>query len=72
MTVREIRLYGAHSIQIHRRLRAMHSHLLDIADGEIRGRVQTELDLLDLDAADFSPHDRALAREPDRFGIGGV
>jgi uncharacterized membrane protein len=67
----EIRLYGAHSVQIHRRLRAMHAHLAELADGEVRERVKVELELLDQTAEQFDAHDRELAREPDRLGIGG-
>ncbi|MFT4048684.1 MAG: DUF2254 domain-containing protein [Solirubrobacterales bacterium] len=69
----EARIYGANSVQIHRRLRAMHLHLLDVTDGPERERVELEIEQLDREAAeDFSaPHDIELAREPDRLGIGG-
>lgn len=69
----ETRIYGANAVQIHRRLRAMHMHLLDVTEGDERERVQLELEQLDREAAeDFhAPHDVELALEPDRLGIGG-
>jgi uncharacterized membrane protein len=69
----EVRIFGARSIQIHRRLRSLHERLLDITDGAARERVVAELAQLDREVAeDFSaPHDVELAMEPDRLGIGG-
>lgn len=69
----EVRIYGARAVQIHRRLRAMHLHLLDVTSGAERERVQLELEQLDREASeDFSAqHDVELALEPDRLGIGG-
>lgn len=71
--VTEIREYGSRSIQIHRRLRALQNHLLDITDGDDHARVRREIEQLDREAAlDFTaPHDIELALEPDRLGIGG-
>lgn len=69
----EIRIYGAHAVQIHRRLRAMHEHLAGIVHDDVRPRVELELELLEAEAGkEFSAHDAEMAREPDRFGIGGV
>ncbi|MBJ7458067.1 MAG: DUF2254 domain-containing protein [Thermoleophilaceae bacterium] len=70
----EIRIYGARSIQVHRRLRAMHQHLAAIVDPETRKRIELELELLEGESLDAfeNEHDEALAREPDRFGIGGA
>ncbi len=69
----EVRLYGAHSVQIHRRLRAMHAHLLNVTDGRDRARVELEIAQLDREAAEAfkARHDIELALEPDRLGIGG-
>lgn len=70
----EIRRYGRDTIQIHRRLRAMHNHLLDVVTGEERKRVELELQILDETAAEFmgTAHDLRMAREPDRLGIGSI
>ncbi len=70
----EIRRYGHRSMQIHRRLRAMHLHLVDVVAGSNRDRVQLELDLLDEIAGREmdNSHDLRMAREPDRLGIGGI
>lgn len=69
----EIRLYGERSVQIHRRLRALHGHLLDVTSGPDRERVRREIAQLDREAErDFSrPHDIEMALEGDRLGIGG-
>lgn len=69
----ETRIYGARAVQIHRRLRAMHLHLLDVTEGAERARVELEIAQLDREASeDFAaPHDVELALEPDRLGIGG-
>lgn len=70
----EIRLYGDESIQIHRRLRAMHEHLLTVVAGRDAERVQLEIDLLDhqLTNSQIAHHDIGMARESDRLGIGSV
>ncbi|MFG1812897.1 DUF2254 domain-containing protein [Kribbella sp. NPDC049174] len=70
--VTEIRLYGAGSPQICRRLRAM---LEDLRAGVLparRAAVQHQLDALDraTDAAFADPFERALARMSDRQGLG--
>lgn len=70
----EIRMYGQHSVQVHRRMRAMLRHLSEIVDPEMRKRVQLELELLEQESlgAFENEHDEALAREADRLGIGGA
>jgi uncharacterized membrane protein len=69
----EVRIYGAKSVQIHRRLRALHLRLLDVTDGVDHERVVREIAQLDRQSPeDFaSAHDVELALEPDRLGIGG-
>ncbi len=70
----EIRIYGEHAVQVHRRMRAMLNHVKEIVDPETRVRVELELGLLEqesLNAFD-NPHDEELAREADRLGIGGA
>lgn len=73
LAVTEPRIYGARSVQIHRRLRAMHARLLDITDGPEHERIVREIEQMDREVeSDFSaPHDLELALEPDRLGIGG-
>lgn len=70
----EIRRYGSDTIQIHRRLRAMHHHLLDVVSGAERERVELELRILDETAEQkmATAHDLRMAREPDRLGIGSI
>jgi uncharacterized membrane protein len=72
----EVRIYGMQAIQIHRRLLAMHLHLRDLAAGDqtIRDRIQLEIDLLENESLKHfeGDHDEAMAREPDRLGIGGA
>ncbi|MBJ7354720.1 MAG: DUF2254 domain-containing protein [Thermoleophilaceae bacterium] len=70
----EIRIYGARSIQVHRRMRAMLRHLAEVVDLELRERVDLELELIENESMDAfdNPHDEELAREGDRFGIGGA
>lgn len=70
----EIRQYGRETIQIHRRLRAMHNHLLDVVTGEERKRVELELQILDEMAVKYmiTAHDLRMARESDRLGIGSI
>lgn len=70
----EIRHYGSGTIQIHRRLRAMHHHLLDVVSGGDLERVELELKILDETAEQTmnTAHDLRMAREPDRLGIGSV
>lgn len=70
----EIRIYGKHAVQVHRRMRAMLNHLKEIVDPEMRKRVELELELLEQESlsAFDNLHDEALAREADRLGIGGA
>lgn len=70
----EIRIYGGKSLQVHRRLRAMHEHLMTIVSGDDRARVKIELELLDRQFSTemHEPHDVALAHESDRMGIGSI
>lgn len=70
----EIRRYGSNTIQIHRRLRAMHEHLLEVVSGKDRERVELELKILDETAVQEmgNAHDLRMAREPDRLGIGSI
>lgn len=70
----EIRIYGAKAVQVHRRTRAMHEHLLEVVDGTDRERVALELELLDvqMQSSIIAEHDIALSRESDRMGIGSV
>ncbi|MEU4133920.1 DUF2254 domain-containing protein [Streptomyces wuyuanensis] len=74
LAVTEIREYGAGSLQICRRLRALFDGLLDAGlPEEHLEAVRTELRLLD-DAVDrvyFDPDRRSAALTPDRQGIGG-
>lgn len=70
----EIRRYGQSSLQIVRRLTAMHEHLLEFVAGSDRRRVELELRLLN-EGAERSfpdPDELAIASTPDRLGLGGV
>jgi len=72
LSCREIRFYGAANFQIARRLRSMLENLQQ-AQPEARGpALRKELDLLDqtLVRLDMLPDDLALARLPDRQGLG--
>ncbi|HEY5143110.1 MAG TPA: DUF2254 family protein [Solirubrobacteraceae bacterium] len=73
LAVSEIRRYGAGSLQVARRLRALHEHLLALAEPGDRARVALELRLLDADVAAAFPdaEERALALRADRLGLGG-
>jgi uncharacterized membrane protein len=70
----EIRHYGMRSVQVHRRLRAMHLHLLEVVAGPDRERVLVELRLINEAAETMfkDPAELALSQVPDRLGIGGV
>lgn len=70
----ELRIYGGGSLQVHRRTRAMHEHLLEVVSGRDRERVELELDMLDhqVKSSLTNEHDLELARESDRMGIGSV
>ena len=70
----EIRRYGASSIQVARRLRAVYGDLLEIAEGPAHARVELEQRLLDeeLAAAFPDPDEREIAGRPDRLGLGSA
>jgi uncharacterized membrane protein len=70
----EIRHYGARSAQVARRLRALHSRLLEIVDESQRERILLERRLLDeqLMAAFPDPREREILEHPDRMGLGGA
>ena len=74
LAVTEIRHYGAGSVQVCRRLHALHDHLLTEVDGPARARIELERRLIGkaLEAAFPDPEDRALAARPDRLGLGGA
>jgi uncharacterized membrane protein len=69
----EIRYCGAENVQIARRLRAMILNLVDTLPTQRHPALLRELDLLDrmLEKLHPLPEDLALARIPDRQGLGG-
>ncbi|MFD4865196.1 DUF2254 domain-containing protein [Streptomyces sp. NPDC058412] len=71
--VTEIREYGATSLQVCRRLRALLDDLLATLPAERLPAVRAELALLDASVhrAFTDPARRAAARTPDRQGLGG-
>jgi uncharacterized membrane protein len=71
--VTEIREYGATSVQVARRLRALLEALLAEAAPAHRAAVEAELSRLDASVAESFPAgaDRSLASQSDRQGIGG-
>ena len=71
--VTEIRVYGANSIQVVRRLRAMLDGLLETVPPEHRAAVEDELARLDatVETAFSTSVDGDRAGLPDRQGIGG-
>ena len=71
--VTEIRQYGARSVQVTRRLRALLEELRSGVPPEHRAAVEAELCRLEASvAASFADSDdRSLAGESDRQGIGG-
>jgi uncharacterized membrane protein len=73
LAVTEIRHYGATSVQVSRRLRAMLEELRAGVAPERRAAVDTELCELEASVAASFPDgaDRSLAGESDRQGIGG-
>ena len=74
LACREIRLYGAANFQVARRLRAMLENLSRTLP-EIRApALREELELLDwtLEQLHMAPRDLALARVPDRQGLGST
>jgi uncharacterized membrane protein len=72
--VTEIREYGASSVQVVRRLRAMLEELHGAVRPEHRAAVEIELARLQADVErEFGPSaDLDRASEPDRQGLGGV
>jgi uncharacterized membrane protein len=70
----EIRHYGGRSAQVARRLRALHSHLLEIVTEPERERLELERRLLDAELAASFPDDRerAILSRPDRLGLGSA
>jgi uncharacterized membrane protein len=73
LAVTEIRHYGAESIQIARRLRAMLENLIQTLPEERCPLLRKELDLLQKSTKRFfpEPEDRALADTSDFQGVGG-
>lgn len=74
LAVTEIRHFGAVSIQVARRLRAMLVDLIQTLPEERAAPLQTELKLLHRAAERFfvEPEDRALAETGDVQGVGGL
>jgi uncharacterized membrane protein len=72
LAVTEIRLYGANSPQVTRRLMAMFEHLVQVVPAERSEALQKELALLQrtIDGAFADPEDRILAAVGDRQGFG--
>ena len=70
----EIRSFGAGSIQIPRRLRAMLVHLIEVLPESRRPALRRELELLDhaVERLYVEDEDRQRARHPDRQGLGGT
>jgi uncharacterized membrane protein len=68
----EIRHYGAGSIQVVRRLRAILDDLLTVATTEQAAVLHEQVELLDraVEGAFDDPHDRVTARRADHQGIG--
>ena len=73
LTFTELRLYGAESIQVARRLRAMIEDLSNILPEHRHPALQRELELLDrtIEGHYKFPEDLELARIPDSQGLGG-
>jgi uncharacterized membrane protein len=72
LAVTEIRHFGAQSIQVARRLRAMLEDLIQTLPDERAGLLRQELSLLHRSAERFflEPEDRALAEVSDSQGVG--
>lgn len=64
----EIRHWGASSLQIHRRLRALLDDLLDVVGPERRGTLHRQLALLDARAADLPSSERPTVTAPSGLG----
>jgi uncharacterized membrane protein len=71
---REIRQYGANSMQVARRLRSMIGNLVETLPTHRQPALQEELELLDRAIAGqhMFKEDEALARIPDSQGLGGA
>jgi uncharacterized membrane protein len=74
MTYREIRYYGAGSLQVERRLRAMTDSLIATLPAHRHPALRTEIELLDSAGQKQQPlsGDSTLARIPDPQGLGGA
>jgi uncharacterized membrane protein len=74
LTCTEIRHCGGGSVQVMRRMRSMLEHLLQSLPEHRHAELRRQLDLLDRTVEDryAFPEDRALARIPDRQGLGGA
>jgi uncharacterized membrane protein len=74
LAVTEIRVYGADSPQIARRLRALLLNLANTVPGVCRAAVDAQLARLDaaINAAYSDSIERAHAQQADRIGIGGA
>jgi uncharacterized membrane protein len=73
MGFREIRHYGAGSLQVERRLRAMIEHLLATLPAQRHAELRVELELLELvTRRHLFKQDTALAQVPDSQGLGGA
>ena len=72
LAVTELRMYGAGSVQVHRRLRAMLRELLEVAPPSRRPPLARELELLDRTAARAFDMERdvLLARDDSDHGLG--
>jgi uncharacterized membrane protein len=72
LAVTEIRLYGATSPQVTRRLRAMLEHLLRVVPAERARELEVEMALLQstIDRSFADPEDRRRAAVADREGFG--
>jgi len=72
LAVDEIRQYGASSIQVARRLKAMLGDLIEVAPEERRRTLHEELRLLAraVDRTFLDVEDRGRASVPDQQGLG--
>lgn len=68
----EIRHFGASSVQVPRRLRAMFDDLLTVTTADQAAVLHEQTELLDraVDRAFEDPYDRAICRHPDHQGMG--
>ena len=69
----EIRQFGASSIQVARRMRALLEHIMEVVPGERHPPLQEQLDLLQrsLERSFVDPEDRLQAAAGDFQGLGG-